>query len=157
EVVRINSQSGKGGVLHVLERDFGITLPRWLQIGFSKVVQTEAERAGGEVEGAAIRSLFDATYVSVPEAFRLGNYDVRRTGDRVHLSGDVGGAHLRGEGQGVVLALVDAVKREFALSGRVEAFDEYAIGQGTDASAMACVRLAAGESTAAGVAIAKDT
>ena len=46
EVVRINSQSGKGGVLHVLERDFGITLPRWLQIDFAKVVQREAERTG---------------------------------------------------------------------------------------------------------------
>jgi 2-isopropylmalate synthase len=102
EVVRINSQSGKGGVLHVLERDFGITLPRWLQIAFSKVVQGEAERMGGEVQGAEVRRLFDAAYVGVPSGFELRDYDVRRVGARVHVQCDVGGVNIEGEGHGAV-------------------------------------------------------
>lgn len=57
EVVRINSQSGKGGVVHVLERDYGITLPRWLQVEFSKIVQGEAESDGGEINGADRKSV----------------------------------------------------------------------------------------------------
>ncbi len=60
EVVRINSQSGKGGVLYVLERDFGITLSRPVQRELSQVVQAEAERTGKEVESAMIRRLLDA-------------------------------------------------------------------------------------------------
>ncbi|HAI23315.1 MAG TPA: 2-isopropylmalate synthase, partial [Alcanivorax sp.] len=51
EVVRINSQSGKGGVAHVLERDFGLTLPRWLQQELALVVQQDAEEDGGEITG----------------------------------------------------------------------------------------------------------
>jgi 2-isopropylmalate synthase len=157
EVVRINSQSGKGGVLYVLERDFGITLPRWLQIAFSKQVQAEAERSGGEVEGAAIRCLFDAAYVSVPAGWRVGDYDVRRDGERVRIAADIEGVTLVGEGHGAVEALVDAVRRVRSVQVAVESFDEYALGSGTAANAMACVRVRSGEETSVGVALAEDT
>lgn len=157
EVVRINSQSGKGGVLYVLERDFGITLPRWLQIAFSKVVQTEAERSGGEVEGGAIRRLFDSAYVTVPTGWRIGDYDIRRDGDRVRVQANVDGVTLAGEGHGAVEALADAVRRVHGVSAVVEAFDEYALGSGTAANAMACVRVRVGEEVNVGVALAEDT
>lgn len=157
EVVRINSQSGKGGVLYVLERDFGITLPRWLQIEFSRVVQREAERTGGEVEGSAIRMLFDASYVTVPDGWCIGNYDIRRDGQRVNLQANVDGANFVGEGHGAVEALMDAMKRMHGVSGSIEAFDEYALGSGTEANAMACVRLRVGEEVTVGVALAEDT
>src|SRR5690606_38347510 len=65
EVVRINSQSGKGGVAYVLERDYDITLPRWLQIEFSKVVQREAETNGGEIDSLTIHKLFEERYLKV--------------------------------------------------------------------------------------------
>ncbi|HEY6556212.1 MAG TPA: 2-isopropylmalate synthase [Polyangiaceae bacterium] len=157
EVVRINSQSGKGGVLHVLERDFGITLPRWLQIAFSKVVQGEAERMGGEVQGAEVRRLFDAAYVGVPSGFELCDYDVRRVGARVHVQCDVGGVSIEGEGHGAVEALMDGVLRVRAVTGVVEAFDEFALGGGTEAAAMACARVRNGEDVQIGVAFAEDT
>jgi len=70
EVVRINSQSGKGGVAMVLERDYGISLPRWLQIEFARVVQKEAEITGGEVDSDTIHQLFDRDYLQVPRAGR---------------------------------------------------------------------------------------
>jgi 2-isopropylmalate synthase len=157
EVVRINSQSGKGGVLYVLERDFGITLPRWLQIAFSKVVQSEAERIGGEVQGAAIRQLFDAAYVAIPEQFHLGDYDVKRLGERVGVRAFVGGTAIVGEGYGAVEALMQGMRSARGVTGTVEAFDEFALGSGTGASAMACVRLALGGESSIGVAFAEDT
>jgi 2-isopropylmalate synthase len=158
EVVRINSQSGKGGVLHVLERDFGITLPRWLQIDFAKVVQREAERTGGELEAARIRELFDRSYLELSDKFRLNGYDLGREGERVHAEVSLlSGERLEGEGRGVVEALVDALTKTYGLALRVDAFDEAALGQGTDARAMACVRLHVGSASAAGVALAEDT
>ena len=157
EVVRINSQSGKGGVLYVLERDFGITLPRWLQIDFSKVVQHQAERTGGEIQGSEIRQLFDAAYVSAPVGWCIGDYSIRRDGNRVRLHASLDGTTLEGTGHGVVEALMDALQRLHGFKGVVEAFDEYALAAGTEASAMACVRIRIGEEISGGVALAEDT
>ncbi|MEY4581865.1 MAG: hypothetical protein RL701_6568 [Pseudomonadota bacterium] len=163
EVIRINSQSGKGGVLYVLERDFGITLPRWLQISFSKVVQTEAERSGTEVDGAQVRELFDNAYVLASDDLQLGDYQVTRVGDRVRISGSVSGRSVNGEGSGVVEAFMQGISRSHGVTAVVEAFDEFALGQGATAPAMACVRLgisnvAGIESSAViGVAFAEDT
>ena len=157
EVVRINSQSGKGGVLYVLERDFGITLPRWLQIAFSKVVQEEAERSGNEIEGGLVRELFDAAYVRSPDDFRLGDYQVQRVGDRVRVEGSVSGKSVRGEGNGVVEAFMQGVQGSHGVSAIVEAFDEFALGTGATAPAMACVRLGVAGSAVVGVAFAEDT
>jgi 2-isopropylmalate synthase len=56
-------------VLHVLERDFGITLPRWLQIDFARILRQEAERTGGELEGNRIRELFERSYSTCPISF----------------------------------------------------------------------------------------
>lgn len=158
EVVRLNSQSGKGGVLHVLERDFGITMPRWLTIEFAKVVQTEAERTGGEVDARRVRQLFDAAYVAVPDDARVVGYDLARDGERVCAEVTLAdGQRLSGNGGGAVEALIDAWERVRQLPFTVEAFDEMALGAGTGASAMACVRVRAGSDVRVGVAFAPDT
>jgi hypothetical protein len=136
EVIRINSQSGKGGVLHVIERDLRITLPRWLQIDFSRVVQTLAEQQGGEVSPASIHALFDATYVAAPDAWRLGEYDVHKTEDGVRTQVTLGdGTHLTGRGRGMVAAFADALATSLGVTITVEAFDEMALDAGTDARA----------------------
>ena len=158
EVVRLNSQSGKGGVLHVLERDFGITMPRWLTIEFAKVVQTEAERTGGEVDARRVRQLFDAAYVAVPDDARVVGYDLARDGERVCAEVTLAdGQRLSGNGGGAVESLIDAWERVRQLPFTVEAFDEMALGAGTGASAMACVRVRAGSDVRVGVAFAPDT
>jgi 2-isopropylmalate synthase len=157
EVVRINSQSGKGGVLYVFEREFGITLPRWLQIELSRVVQRHAEQTGGEVGGGVIRQLFDGAFVAVPEGWRLGNFDIHRDGSRVRMEATIGGQDVAGEGNGAVEALMDALANAHGVSGSIEAFDEYALGSGTAASAMACIKLRIGTQLSVGVALAEDT
>ena len=158
EVVRINSQSGKGGVLHVLEQQFGITLPRWLQIDFSRVVQAEAERSGGEVDATRIHALFQQAYVAMPAGWQLQDYALDRREDTVQarLTLDDGGS-LAGSGSGAVAALVAAVAARHGLTLEVEGFDEFSLGDGTGARAMACVRVRRGDREGLAVALAEDT
>lgn len=163
EVVRVNSQSGKAGVTYVLERDFGISLPRWLQQAFAKVVQGQAETSSGEVVADDIVDLFKSSYLTVPNGFQLRGYDLRHQHDTVVVEATIGGEDgatvvLKGEGEGVVSALINALKQQTGVAMAVSAFDEYALEAGTDASAMACVMLsteAGAESIAA--ARTKDT
>ncbi|HKK22220.1 MAG TPA: 2-isopropylmalate synthase, partial [Pseudohaliea sp.] len=104
EVIRINSQSGKGGVAYVLERDHGYELPRWLQIDFSAAVQAYAEEQESEVQSAAIHDLFQRTYLAADGRWSLGDYQLSRAdqvdqlsvalreGNRLH--------HIKGTGNG---------------------------------------------------------
>lgn len=162
EVVRINSQSGKGGVVHVLERDYGITLPRWLQVDFAKVVQQDAEDTGGEINAARIHQLFNAHYLSTALGYQMQTYDIRRTNEGVHASISIGDGSsithaLTGQGSGAVSALADALSRYHNTHISVEAFDEFSLGDNTDANAMACVRVKIGTQLHSAVALAEDT
>jgi len=158
EVVRINSQSGKGGVLHVLEQQFGITLPRWLQIAISRVVQEDAERGGGEVDASRIHALFQQHYVATPEGWRLNGYTLDRADDIVTASITLSqGTVLQGQGSGVVGALIAAISLKTGLVLEVEGFDEFSLGNNTGANAMACVRIRQGEQIGEAVALAEDT
>ncbi|MBZ2167798.1 2-isopropylmalate synthase [Marinobacter sp. F4216] len=161
EVVRINSQSGKGGVAYVLERDYDISLPRWLQIEFSKVVQREAETNGGEIDSLTIHRLFESRYLNVPAGWTLSSYDLRRDDSGVKAEISVGSREnampLVGQGLGAVEAVSDALERQFDLSIAVEAYDEFALGEGTKANAMACIRVTVNDQHCSAAALAEDT
>ncbi|MEJ2577242.1 MAG: 2-isopropylmalate synthase [Gammaproteobacteria bacterium] len=161
EVVRINSQSGKGGVAHVLERDHGISLPRWLAVEFSHVVQADAERTGSEVNSPRVRALFEQSYVDVPAAWVVQRYQLRRDGAAVSADVQLGprghATVLRGRGKGVLEAVVDALERQFGLAVEVEHFDESAVRAGTDADAMACVSVRVGNARGVAVAFGEDS
>lgn len=161
EVVRINSQSGKGGVAHVLERDYKISLPRWLQIEFSKVVQQEAEQTGGEINSLEIHRLFEQHYLAVPQGWRLKSYDLHRTDDGVQAQAEFGEgagvAAVRGQGQGAVEALAEALERRQGITLSVDAYEEFALGEGTNANALACIRLKIGGRSFTAGALAEDT
>ena len=77
-VIRVNSQSGKGGVAFVLERDYGLTLPRWLQVELAQLVQAESERRGGEIGSANIHALFRAGFVVDRHPLALTGYRLDR-------------------------------------------------------------------------------
>jgi len=160
EVVRINSQSGKGGVAMVLERDYGISLPRWLQIEFARVVQKEAEITGGEVDSDTIHQLFDRDYLQVPRGWTLYTYDLHRTDEGVKASVVVGNGErteLKGAGQGAVEAVVAALQERHDVSVAVEAYDEFALGEGTSANALACIRIQVDGEIYSAAALAEDT
>jgi len=145
EVIRINSQSGKGGVAHVLRRDHGLELPRWLQVDFSSAVQGLAEDSESEVSSDDIYALFVDTYLSTSERWQLGDYQLSRQGGsdglEVILHGPDGDIPLSGRGNGVVDAFVRSME---AFTGRhivVVEYSEHTLGQSADAEAVCYVQL----------------
>ncbi|MFN2361913.1 MAG: 2-isopropylmalate synthase [Marinobacter sp.] len=161
EVVRINSQSGKGGVAYVLERDYNISLPRWLQIEFSKLVQRQAETNGGEIDSLTIHRLFEDRYLRVVGAWELRSYDLHRDDDGVAATVSIGPADnpvtLKGHGLGAVEAVSAALEEAYGLSLAVEAYDEFALGEGTNANALACIRVTINGQHCSAAALAEDT
>ncbi|MBN2679580.1 2-isopropylmalate synthase [Acidithiobacillus montserratensis] len=161
-VVRINSQSGKGGVSHVLERDYGISLPRWLAQELSAIVQQVSEQQSGEISAKQIHALFEQHFVPSHEDWQMRRYRLQREGDKVIASVVMGSdAHpriLQGKGSGAVGALVDALIQGAGIYAEVEQFDQHALGTGTGARAMACARvsLESGK-TASAVSFGEDT
>lgn len=145
EVIRINSQSGKGGVAHVLRRDYGLELPRWLQVDFSTAVQDLAEDSEAEVSSDEIYALFQQTYLMTADRWQLGNYQLLRQdgsdGLEVTLAGPSGDVTLSGKGNGVVDAFVQAME---SVTGRhivVVEYSEHTLGQSADAEAVCYVQL----------------
>lgn len=161
EVVRINSQSGKGGVAYVLERDYNISLPRWLQIEFSKVVQREAETDGGEIDSHTIHRLFEERYLRILPDWTLRSYDLHRDDNGVRADVTIGDpaalVRLDGRGLGAVEAVSAALEARFGVAIAVEAYDEFALGEGTNANALACIRLTVDGQHCSAAALAEDT
>ena len=161
EVIRVNSQSGKGGVAFVLERDYGLTLPRWMQVELARIVQAESERGGGEVDGTTIHRLFQEHFVAGGEAPALNGYRIDRDGGvdviEARISeGDVE-QPIRGEGEGALSAFIDAWQRHSGERVVVVDYSEHAVGEGTDAEAAAYVQLTVEGRRAGGAALDHDT
>jgi 2-isopropylmalate synthase len=146
-VIRVNSQSGKGGVAYVLKADHGLDLPRGLQVEFSKRVQEVADRTGKELTSADIWSLFEATYLG-PDGIVLTDYGLlpepgapsRR---RIVATVAIGGTErkIEGVGNGPIDAFVDALQRECGIELTVGDYREHALGAGADAQATAYVEI----------------
>jgi 2-isopropylmalate synthase len=150
-VIRVNSQSGKGGVAYVMKAEHGFDLPRRLQIEFSKTIQHITEDSGTEIGPGVMWDAFTAEYLPDEPAFRLRSHELHtRTGDdggntsiQAQLAVD-GAAHsIYGEGDGPVEAFVAALVAEFGdrVDGHFDVLDyaEHAIGKGSNAQAAAYV------------------
>jgi 2-isopropylmalate synthase len=150
-VIRVNSQSGKGGIAYLLERDFGLSLPRLLQIEFSQVVQKITDTTGKELRSDEIRATFDREYL---EASSPLNYLDHRTqhntadGRVEHLTAsltfDGREQRITGDGNGPVDAFVHALRETYGLEIHVLNYHEHAIGAGEDAAAVSYVQLRVG-------------
>ncbi len=145
EVIRINSQSGKGGVAYVLESNFGYALPRWLQIDFSSLVQAHAEKQESELSPQAIHDLFQRSYLSGVGRWSLGNYQVSRADNVDQLRAELleGGSRsiLNGTGSGVVASFVDAMQRFTGRNIVLVEYSEHALSQSADAEAVCYIQL----------------
>jgi 2-isopropylmalate synthase len=145
EVVRINSQSGKGGVALVLERDHGITLPTWIHPAVSQVVQEQADAAGREVSSRRVRELFETRFLAVPTGWQLSGYDLHseapNTTGEFRIGAGTKQLKIRGTGHGLIEALADAISKHFNVRVAVRAFDEHAMTPGTEAKAIASILL----------------
>jgi 2-isopropylmalate synthase len=142
-VIRVNSQSGKGGISYLLESEYGLQLPRRLQIEFSQVVQREMDASGKELAAADLWALFQREYglqsVQAPQ-YRLSEAD-----GVVSLSADLVGEHgkrtVQGQGTGPIDAFVQALGEHTGRAVRVLDYTEHAIGEGANAKAIAYVEL----------------
>ena len=164
-VIRVNSQSGKGGIAYVLKADRGLDLPRGLQIEFSRIVQEVADRTGKELTGGAIWSLFEETYLEAgPGGIRLVDYTVlpeRRPNERrivATIAAAGGERRIEGVGNGPIAAFVDALGRECGVALTVLDYHENAVTAGADAQAAAYVQIRNGsaEGTLYGVGLDSD-
>jgi len=160
-VVRINSQSGKGGVALVLERDYGIELPKWMHPVLSRVVQHATESSGEEVSPQQIKALYDHHFVAVEPQWQLRDYRLHAvTGeDTTVIEGDFNlyQYSLQGCGAGALEAMSDALSKRYACHIEVMQFDQHAMTKGTDAQALACIEMNVGGVICHAVAQAEDT
>ncbi len=140
-VIRVNSQSGKGGITYLLEQEYGISLPRRLQIEFSQVVQKETDRLGLEMSAAQIYALLESEYLQADEPYALKSHRLQEEHGTtaVDVSVDEVGElrHWRGIGKGPLEALVAGLP----VGVEIVNYAEHAIGAGTNAKAAAYIEL----------------
>ncbi len=142
-VIRVNSQSGKGGISYLLESEYGLQLPRRLQIEFSQAVQREMDASGKELTAEDLWNLFQQEYrfksVAAP-AYRMqeqdGGFSLRAS---LQWQGEP--LEIEGEGTGPIDAFVQAVSSAFDRDVRVLDYSEHAIGEGAGAKAVAYVEM----------------
>ena len=162
-VIRVNSQSGKGGVSYLLENEYGLELPRRLQIEFSRVVQQEMDASGKELQAKDLWTLFRKEYrldeIAAPKQRAMSETD-EAGNTRVSLKADVqlGGrtVSLQGEGTGPVDAFVAGLNATGLAQVRVMDYREHAIGSGANAQAVAYLELRVGDHTLFGVGVDAD-
>jgi 2-isopropylmalate synthase len=145
EVIRINSQSGKGGIAYVLQRDYGLELPRWLQIDFSRTVQAYAEERETEVGSEEIFRLFEDTYLNSEGRWQLGNYQVAREDGVDKLQAELVKGNttspLAGTGNGVVASFVNAMEAFLGKPIVLVEYNEHALSHSADAEAVCYIQL----------------
>ncbi|MQA80767.1 MAG: 2-isopropylmalate synthase [Streptosporangiales bacterium] len=145
-VIRVNSQSGKGGIAYIMKAEHNLDLPRRLQIEFSHIVQAETDAEGGEIEPGPMWEIFDREYLSVAGPLRLDSHRMSSADGRddeftaqVHIGDEP--RELHGTGNGPVAAFVDAIGRA-GFDLRFLDYSEHALTAGDDAQAAAYVECA---------------
>ena len=149
-VVRINSQSGKGGIAFILEKDHGVSLPRRLQINLSEKVQKVADETGKEVMSRDIWKVFEKNYIAVEGKLEIMNYALSSTEDsegntsdqvEITLRDQKDEVTLSGVGGGPIEAFVSAVNNHFSTSITVSDYHQHSVTSGADAKAAAYIEL----------------
>jgi 2-isopropylmalate synthase len=146
-IIRVNSQSGKGGVAYLMDAEHGLDLPRKLQMEFSKEIQAVTEASGTEIKPGELWDVFSATYLPDDASIRLISSEVSSAGEvgesvsRVTAQVLVDGRHrtLTGTGNGPLAALVNGLRAELGLELAVEDYTQHALTSGSEASAVAYV------------------
>jgi 2-isopropylmalate synthase len=146
-VIRINSQSGKGGIAYLLRADHGLDLPRPLQVEFSRIAQVKMDREGKELTSADIWELFQETYLLAGAPLTLvKQVQIPTSPDSREMVATLRKADgstftLEGAGNGPIDAFVDALKRGFALEFAFLDYHEHAVGRGANATAASYVEI----------------
>ena len=160
-VVRINSQSGKGGVAFLLERDHGVSLPRRLQITLSKYVQKIADETGKEISASELWDVFESNFLIPMNGFEYKSHS-SKTENSVNeidlnikiLNEDI---NIQGAGSGPIDSFMNAINQKFNLNIKVSDYNQNAISSGADAKAAAFIELEHKNNTVWGAGINPNT
>jgi len=157
-VIRVNSQSGKGGVAYIMEAEHQMVLPRRFQIEFSKAIQTVAEDTGTEITPVEMWSVFESEYLGDEGGIQLLTHETRTDGDHADVTAQllVDGDHrtVVGSGNGPIDAFVHALRAGLGIEIDVVDYSEHTMSRGSDADAVAYVETVGGDgSTRWGVGI----
>ena len=163
-VVRINSQSGKGGVAFLLEKDHGVSLPRRLQISMSQKIQKIADETGKEISTSEIWEIFHMNFVMPKPGHSFKNYSLKTSdsmdaSDHIKAEIEIDGENheISGSGNGPIDAFVNALNQKLSIDVKVSDYHQSAISSGSDAQAAAYIELQKGDKTSWGVGINPNT
>ena len=147
-IIRVNSQSGKGGVAYIMDTEHGLDLPRSLQVEFSRQVQAITEASGTEIKPGELWDAFARSYLPDDAGIRLISSEVSsgEKGTSVVAQVLVDGQHrtLSGQGNGPVDAIVHGIRSELGIEFSVDDYHEHALTAGSEASAAAYVQVTGG-------------
>jgi 2-isopropylmalate synthase len=148
-IIRVNSQSGKGGVAYLIDTEHGLDLPKKLQAEFSKKIQAITEDTGTEIMPGEIWDVFEETYLPGDASLKLLASEVSTGGGRTTVFAQllVDGEHLtvKGEGNGPIDALCQGLRSQLGIDLEVHDYSEHALTGGSTASAVAYVEVATAE------------
>ena len=145
-VIRINSQSGKGGISYILEQDYGVTLPRRMQIDFSQVIQKQADETGKELNSKEIWQSFEENYLTNnPNRITYSSHEIQssKEKDKIKLSLVENGKEvtIEGAGNGPIDAFINALNTRLSSDFKVSDYHQHSISSGSDASAAAYIEI----------------
>jgi 2-isopropylmalate synthase len=142
-IIRVNSQSGKGGVAYIMDTEHGLDLPRRMQIEFSKTIQAITEQSGTEISPGEMWNVFEKIYLPDDAGIRLLSTEITAGGHETTVTAQVlvDGQHrtILGKGNGPIDALVVGLRNEIGLDLEVLDYKEHALTPGSGASAVAYV------------------
>jgi 2-isopropylmalate synthase len=159
-VIRVNSQSGKGGVAYLMKAEHRLDLPRRLQIEFSRVIQAHTDTEGGEVTAAQMWEIFSTEYLAEGPLSLLGHQSSSVVESKHALTAEIStegqAQQVEGIGNGPISAFCDALAT-LGIEARVLDYTEHALTQGTDAQAAAYVECEIGGQVYWGVGVDTNT
>ena len=161
-VVRINSQSGKGGIAYILEKDHGVSLPRRLQISLSTKIQKVADETGKELLSHEIWDIFDKNFIQGPNkaeliSFELNTSDGENDSIKVEAKLNQKKLEFSGSGNGPIDAMIQGINEKMGLNLSVTDYHQHSLGTGSDAKAVAYIEVSDGNKTRWGVGIDENT
>ena len=145
EVIRVNSQSGKGGVAYLLEAEFGIELPKDLQREFGPIANDAVDKLGREVTAAELKGMFWKEYIERNQPYSLIHFHADGVGGlfscRSSMEHNAQEIRVTGEGNGPIAAFVDALKNNGAPAFEITTYREQSLSEGTEASALSYIQI----------------
>ncbi len=149
-IIRINAQSGKGGVAYVLENEYGLKMPKAMHVEFGKIINKLADEEGVEISSLQIKQTFEQTYLQITSPFKLEKFRTqtietddpeKRVECTAQLSIDGKPHQIQGVGNGPINAFMQAMKEELVPDFRLQSYSEHSLQTGSGAEAVAYIQI----------------